>query len=250
VARLEGKVFGLFKKKPRLVLHVGTHKTGTTSIQRALFDSREFDRSRGLIYPLPSLAVTKARRSHHFLAHYLQRYGEVERAAVDKFRAEILEMEPLGQTIVISAEPFYRHVAGMDWTSAEWSDPKKYWPARVEYLKRVRRWLSPFETTVLLFLREQGAFATSLAGELTRKNEWSGSADDFRFRHSPQLFDYDRQRTLLRKHLGPVTTVDYDDALRTGGSVPAFYQAIGFDAPEGTASIRERVSADFEPDSE
>jgi hypothetical protein len=35
----------------KLVLHAGTHKTGTTSIQKVLSDNRTWLRDRGLIYP-------------------------------------------------------------------------------------------------------------------------------------------------------------------------------------------------------
>ena len=35
----------------RLILHAGTHKTGTTSIQKVLADNRDWLRERGLIYP-------------------------------------------------------------------------------------------------------------------------------------------------------------------------------------------------------
>ena len=34
-----------------IILHVGTHKTGTTTIQDTLFHNRELLRARGVVYP-------------------------------------------------------------------------------------------------------------------------------------------------------------------------------------------------------
>ena len=49
----------------RLILHAGTHKTGTTSIQKVLADNREWLRERGLIYPDGKSAFGKTSIPHH-----------------------------------------------------------------------------------------------------------------------------------------------------------------------------------------
>ena len=53
----------------RLILHAGTHKTGTTSIQKALFDNRVLLREYGLIYPDGRGVYRKERLAHHGFVH-------------------------------------------------------------------------------------------------------------------------------------------------------------------------------------
>lgn len=53
--------------KPRVYLHVGLHKTGTTSIQLALTKSRQELRQSGVLYPLAGVPEW-ARFGHHLLA--------------------------------------------------------------------------------------------------------------------------------------------------------------------------------------
>lgn len=235
-----------FGRKPRLLLHVGTHKTGTTSIQKVLHDHRPYDRERGLFYPVPPRALIPSSHPHHDLAHCLAGDRPEERARAAIFRSYVRKAAHPLDRIVISSEPLYRHVLGMDWTSASWSDPSAYWPAREAYLKRLRRWLSPFDVSVLMFVREKRAFASSLAAEMARKQTLSVSADELMTVHSPQLFDYERQITLLSRYVGPVSVVDYDDSVARGGSVVAFYAALGLEPPPGSADVRVRVTNELD----
>ena len=57
----------------RLILHAGAHKTGTSTIQRALFENRGWLRARGIFYPDPRPRFGSRFRAHHALAHALAR---------------------------------------------------------------------------------------------------------------------------------------------------------------------------------
>ncbi len=217
------------------------HKTGTTSIQKVLRENRDTDRARGLFYPFPEDLTP--RMPHHRFAHGLasatSRWQSFSPAFVEYTRDQVRA----GELVVISSEPVYRHAFEMPWLrDTTWKDDASaYWEARRRYLENVARALQHFDVSVLLFLRGKESFLDSMANDLTRSGDWFGTGRDLAEQH-PQLVEYDRQVDLLDEIVGPVTTVDYDQALTEGGSVIAFYRAIGFDPPPGAASVRVRVS--------
>ncbi|MGH3474319.1 MAG: hypothetical protein ACRDOT_05320 [Aeromicrobium sp.] len=232
------------RRRPRLVLHAGIHKTGTTSIQRMLKDSRDADRARGLFYPYPE-KLTRA-MPHHRFAHGLASATATYASFSPRFVEYTQEQVRDGDLVVISSEPIYRHAWEMDWSRTTWHDDAAYWAARRRYLQNVARALKEFDVSVLLFLREKESFVASMAAERTNTGDWAGSGDDLAEQY-PQLIEFDRQVELFNELVGPVTTVDYELALQEGGSVVAFYRAIGFEPPPGATSMRVRVT---EPDPE
>ena len=227
------------RRRPRLVLHAGIHKTGTTSIQRALRENRESDRARGLFYPFPEHLGSKT--PHHRFAHGLASATAKQRTFSGKFVEYVKSDVRAGDLIVISSEPVYRHAWEMDWSTTTWHDDDAYWAARRRYLTNVAQALEDFDVSVLLFLRDKEDFLVSMAAERTRTGDWAGSGEDLA-EQFPQLLEYDRQIELFRELVGPVTIVDYDRALHEGGSVVAFYRTLGFEPPTEAASVRERVT--------
>jgi hypothetical protein len=227
------------RRRPRLVLHAGIHKTGTTSIQKALRDSGEADRARGLFYPYPE-HITRT-KPHHRFAHGLASATSKFRDVPPRFVEYIQDEMRLGDLVVISSEPIYRHAYEMSWSTTTWQDDDAYWAARRQYLGNVAEALEDFDVSVLLFLRDEQDFVASMAAERTNTGDWAGTGADLA-EQFPQLIEYDRQIELFSEVVGPVTTVDYDQALREGGSVVAFYRALGFEPPADAASVRERVT--------
>lgn len=207
-----------------------------------LKDNRDPDRARGLFYPYPD-HLTKV-MPHHRFAHGLSSATAKYRSYAPRFVEYTREEVRDGELVVISSEPVYRHAWEMDWSRTTWHDDAAYWAARRRYLQNVADALGEFDVSVLLFLRERQSFLASMAAERTTTGDWAGSAEDLAEQY-PQLIEYDRQIELFEDLVGPVTTVHYEDALEHGGSVVAFYQALGFDPPPGAASLRVRVT---EPD--
>jgi len=207
-----------------------------------LRDNRDADRARGLFYPYPE-HLTRV-MPHHRFAHGLSSATAKYASFSPKFVEYTREQARDGDLVVISSEPIYRHAYEMDWSQTTWHDDAAYWAARRRYLQDVAGALREFDVSVLLFLREKQSFVTSMAAERTNTGDWAGSGADLAEQY-PQLIEYERQIELFDELIGPVTTVDYEDALQHGGSVVAFYEAIGFDPPPGATSMRVRVT---EPD--
>ena len=57
---------------PRLILHTGIHKTGTTSLQKAFLDNRRWLRGAGILYPATGLSTQPENWGHHDLAYALR----------------------------------------------------------------------------------------------------------------------------------------------------------------------------------
>ncbi len=204
-----------------------------------LKDNRENDRARGLFYPYPAelMPVVPHHRFAHGLASDTAKSRKFSREFVEYTRDEVRP----GELVVISSEPIYRHAYNLSWSTTTWHDDAAYWAARRRYLKNVARALRHFDVSVLLFLRDPETFSTSMAAERTRTGDWAGSGQDLAEQY-PQLLEFDRQIELFSQFIGPVTTVDYEHALAAGGSVVAFYEALGFDPPPNAGSVRERVT--------
>jgi hypothetical protein len=229
-----------------MILHVGMPKTGTSSIQEVLARKRPWLRKFGLFYPdrgdtFRHLA-TQYNPHHSFAAGMTrtQGAGYTFSAAVD-YAQEVGAKTLWGESALISSEMMYRHVDG----AIAWRDICRlddYWQRRVTYLQNLSNALRDFELEVVLFLRSADDFARSFVLELNRTGAWDG--DESRLRDElPWLLEYDRQVEVLREWVGPVVTVDYDRELANGGSVPAFFAAIGFPVPPGAESLWVNVSA-------
>jgi len=131
-----------------VVLHVGTHKTGTTSIQKMVAANEDHFRAEGLCYPL----TTRVGAGHHNLAWELlgdERYEPAAGSFADLL-AELREEEP--PRVLLSAEGFeylYEH------------------PAAARRLKEGLE-SAGYRVEVVLVLREVPSYLESLYYELTK----------------------------------------------------------------------------------
>ncbi|SFA74740.1 hypothetical protein SAMN05421688_0564 [Poseidonocella pacifica] len=98
---------------PRIFLHAGTHKTGTTTIQRALFANREMLASNGIWYDPGADLFGGTRHAAISFAHQLAYADDVATdTRFQTYRERIEHALSEGQDIIISAEPLYRMVMG------------------------------------------------------------------------------------------------------------------------------------------
>jgi len=92
-----------FAKIPRLVLHAGTPKTGTTALQQALFRHGDALIEHGIWYP--PMRVDPVKKKHHYLVQFL---GSADAGALAQAFDEIVaSAPPETRTIVLSAEGLF-----------------------------------------------------------------------------------------------------------------------------------------------
>lgn len=221
---------------PRLILHVGTHKTGTTSIQKVLADNRELLGRQGLIYPDGGAIFGRVRSGHHRFSTSL---SGIDPDGMNKARAFVANVRRSidgRDTVLISAEQFYRHIQGHDWLHNY--DRPDYWSLRRQYLQTVAGVLSDFDVEVLMVLREPESFARSLFHELRKTERWAGDFPTFLVHFAP-WFEYDKQTELLKSVFASVRILSYEAACQAG-LVATFFAAIGFQMPPGAETVWQR----------
>lgn len=147
----------------RLFLHIGTHKTATTSIQHYLFENRAELRRRGILYPDYELIGRRPHYAHLGIVNALSgQHDSLSPADARRFFAEVRHQARDFEVTIISAEPLYRHVAG-DEPAPAIRDAAAYWAARHTYIRLLRDLLGDAEIVVVF--RRQAEYAQSLYQE-------------------------------------------------------------------------------------
>lgn len=209
----------------KLTLHVGSHKTGTTSIQAALTENRQQLLQEGILYPDISPIFPFSKEAHHGLAHEMARDDANSAKNVKECIALIKKQaEKHNASIVLSSEAFYRHelVGKSIGSNDELSD-------REAYVARMAALFQDFDVGILLYLRHPISFAESLyATKLTN----SIYADDFEtmLSRKPFRLNYDYQIGLFEKYFPQVKIIDFETEV-SKGLLSGFFQNIGSKAP-------------------
>ncbi len=202
-----------------VVLHIGTHKTGSTAIQRFAAANRAKLRAKGLWYPSYDEIGTFVHYGHHHISHALANENgnrlsiEETRRFIDHVRGRLKPEE----TLFISAEPFYRHLLPAE---------GGYWAERRAYIERVRSFFPGDDIRVLAVVRRQDTFARSLYQERIKVTKYRTSFAEFLSDRHP--FEYYEHLSLFRDAFGSVDLLVYED-LAKKGLVDAFFAHLGVD---------------------
>lgn len=129
---------------PRLILHVGTGKTGTTSIQVALRANEEALLDRG--FHVVETNRPFARSAKHKIA-----WADPADPGWDELAEEVERVRPTGRAVVLSNEAL--------------------WQADPEGLRHLARVFEGYTPTVVLYVREQAEFVQSLLLQKQKKPE-------------------------------------------------------------------------------
>jgi hypothetical protein len=135
--------------KPRLILHVGTPKTGTTTLQKACYLSRERLMSRNILYPALELHTNPPK--HQWIVRYLLEDN------VSRFKQNIQNLADEAadlnvRCVILSTEGIFNH-----------------WPDFSNCAKRALREVAEnFALTVWCVFREPISFAMSVYSQLVK----------------------------------------------------------------------------------
>jgi hypothetical protein len=186
----------------RLILHAGTHKTGTTTIQGVLAANRAALAERGVYYPAePAFFGTpddaQSANAHFATALAIARYGDEDRRNLERFLGHLREVGGAYETIVLSAEPLYRLMVA----DADVSSDEQEREARREFVERMARLFAEhaLQPEILLYFRRPDRFAESLYAEMVAKAGAKGTFETF-LGIRPFRFDYRFQIDLFGRH--------------------------------------------------
>lgn len=144
-----------------LYLHIGTHKTATTTLQHFLAKNRAALRKAGVFYPQQDIVGAPRHYAHHRVAHAIA--GRDDKMDIDgatAFFAKAVELADDDDRILISAEPFFRHM--IERVPEKETDPE---PALHRYTERVRAACGDADVRIVVMLRRQDLFIESMYGE-------------------------------------------------------------------------------------
>jgi hypothetical protein len=224
------------RARPRLVLHAGTLKTGTTSVQRALAENRSWLGVRGVIYPDTHPHLGGSAAAHFRLT---SAFKGIDPALLEDAQSLLgsLAADAGSNTVVLSAEPVWLHRAGLAaWTPVS---AHEHWHRRQAYLRSLADGLRGFTTEILVVLRRRDEFAESLYKEVVAKGFVSLPFEAFLDAFAP-VFEYRRQVDAFAAAFPVVTVRSYHEK----PAVETVCEAVGVPVPPGAEAVRERRSPD------
>ncbi len=229
--------------KPKLVLHIGSHKTGTTSIQGDLAANRTWLEGRGIAYPDPAPYFRFHRiDGHHDLAHALASSKPRHVRRAERFRQHLVDLGSRFDRIVLSAEPFYRHVLSRPGAEPATRTLAGFIEGHRAFVAKTAEYFSPFDVEILLFLRRPDRFVESLYKNAVVTSLY---AEGFAaYTRKPEFrFSYTDHLELLGEHFPKITLKSYEGSL-AAGIVQTFFEAIGAGPPPtvGSDHLRRSVS--------
>lgn len=162
-------------------LHIGSHKTATTSLQRFFSGHRDRLARCGVFYPNQSLSGGPDHYAHHRIAHAIAgRDDQIDLAGAQKFFDRAWEDAGQNDLILISAEAMFRHGLG---------EPVLSTTAHRRYVQRLAKILGDRPVQIRVVLRRQDKFAESLYGEHVMSTGYRGRIHDFIDERS-EMLDY------------------------------------------------------------
>ena len=218
---------------PRLILHIGTHKTATTTIQRFFHKHRATLANRGVFYPDYALVGEAPHYAHLGMVNALSgQHKQFSRDLAERFFATVRERAADYDTTIISAEPFYRHVEDARGNGVE-RDPADYWSRRKAYISRIGDTLGPAEIVVVF--RRQADYAQSLYQEHVKVTRYHGNFRQF-LREFWYHFEFAQQARAWNAAFPGLKAIRFNDLTGSGDVTGAFCRLLDLPA-EGLAPV-------------
>lgn len=208
--------------RPRLVLHIGTHKTGTSALQQSLADARPDLLAHGVLY---------ADTQRPPFPHLPQHCSVYHAAVAGDAQAQALERKTLCDEFAASgAHTLLLSEEGLSTPS-----------------DKVTQFFAPlasdFDTHVVCFLRRQDLFVESLFNQFVREKARHESRPLLGFLRAPGVRERLNYHAMLSrwKHLpAQVHALEYSAAVKGPGIAASFLGAIGISGlslPESRSNV-------------
>lgn len=194
-----------------IFLHIGTHKTGTTAIQRHLGRNADFYATQGLWYPREAELLSGGRTTPNHLniarsldcSNKQKHYNETQ---LEEMAQAIVSKSQNYSHTIISAEAFWR--IGFGSTEAD-KNPNQRWERKAKSINHIRRLFGDkSDLEVVCVIRERSSYLQRHYSELILATLYCKSIQKYlkSFHH---LGDYQRQLTSWQQHF-PVRALSYE----------------------------------------
>ena len=223
-------------------LHIGTHKTGTTAIQRQLKRNRESLKKLGVWYPSEGELLPGRGEGipHRNIARSLDNRGGAKPYSVD-------ELQIIARSIIGKAQQYEHTIISSEafWRIGFAAVPDLYpigelWLRKQSNIAKIRRLFQDADVRVSAVLRERGAYIQSSYSEFILATLYKDGIKQF-IRSYSYAWDYDRQLQAWGSHF-PVQAHSYEDLSQSGQLPLSFLRRLcGSNLPE------EALAADKKP---
>ncbi|MBT3136472.1 hypothetical protein KL866_15460 [Alteromonas sp. ALT199] len=204
--------------KPRIYLHAGMHKTGTSAIQKWAKNNRETLENHGLYYPDYEPFAEMRINGHMQFTHAIA--GKDSQLTFDecvklssKWYDDTLQKNC---DVFFSAESIFRH-----FIKSKETDPRKL------YLQRIKELFKGFEVIPVLVFRRPDSFIESLYKETVAKpapqlpNLIDWAKTKFHLKYTENLLRY-------KEVFGSVIVLTYENLRDSDNFVQKFFTQMGF----------------------
>lgn len=207
--------------KPKLYLHVGTHKTGTSAIQDFCYKHQDLLMQQGVYYPDYKPLSDRLNGGHHSIAHGLAEESRVLSYEEVKQLVNLWHLVCLKRncSMLISAEAMYRQTVGRG----------GFRQKRANYLARLVELFDAFDVTVVMVFRRPDDYIRSWYQErVMRSSRALPEFEQFRISRLASGVNYSHAAETFLKHFSNVKAYTYEELNEAhGGVVGGFLQAIG-----------------------
>jgi hypothetical protein len=205
--------------KKRLIAHIGTHKTGSTSIQKVLYESRSQLRKAGVLFPSTDRGPRPSK--HHSVSTAAKSRDPA--VADAEYKALMDEFEASGaSTMIVSAEGLSAPHTGVP-----------------DFFKRFS---ADFDIEVICYLRRQDLFVESLYNQVLRDpgaGERRTIGAFWRDARISSRLNYHQTLCTWRDIPSRVTALDFSREVKQHGLVNSFLRAAQL---EGLDTRPEKVA--------
>ncbi|WP_170606525.1 hypothetical protein [Ruegeria arenilitoris] len=186
------------------ILHVGLHKTGTTTLQKTLKQSRKALAKAGFHYPSLRAIGEKDMAGHHALGRLLAEDCEAHGPRLQKFVAEQVRMMGAEDTLFLSTESFFRYTIrdheGLD-----------HLGARRRYVEEMVRTFGE-DCEILLTVRRPDSFAMSIYQESIKKTNQTRTIQEYI--DKAQILNVGANIDIFAEHFAKVRILVFEELIR------------------------------------
>ncbi len=205
------------------ILHVGLHKTGTTTLQKSLKQSRTALTKAGFHYPSLREIGEKDMAGHHALGRLLAEDHETHGPRLQAFVAEQVAKMGAEETLFLSTESFFRYIIrdhdGLD-----------HLGARRRYVEEMVRTFGA-DCEILLTVRRPDSFAISVYQEAIKKTSQTRTIKDYAA--NTQILNIGDNMDLFSEHFAKVRVLVFEELIRDErGLAAAVLDGINIDTGE------------------
>ena len=197
----------------RTIIHIGQHKTGTTSLQHYLKKEHQNLLKKGLYVPQSIVGIEHP--SHYILSVYAlkpTRLSPMKEVLLKNQHPDYFKR--LEQKLLADIENHYQQAIKNNCSDILWTNEGLYLLNSVSEYQKLQQLFQRYSDDVVCIccFREKESFRQSFIQQLkTQALSFSQDKDSYRYiEPTSWLFDYDRKKELLEQVFKTTLFLDYD----------------------------------------